>query len=254
MYIVGHCLSAVDGGACAPEEMDGTGIVATMIPDILDNHGWGYGVCFAWPARTAVTRFVRAHVIGDWFVHFGQDTQVQEREGWAYRQMGYYADKYEAFFECAHARGFAAQAAPTDSRRGFAHTMSEYAVDFRLSRQGRFDAYFEMARRALGAIGRDDDDGPGSSHWLRQVIDGEKMPTKYRDAAPQVESFRARAGRAAAPEDFVVFSVLSKLGFDFTSAAQAFVAEALDSGADGIGAHEIDLHYQECCAFVGKHI
>lgn len=254
MYIVGHCLSVVDSGTCGRDEMDAFGAVATMLPDILDNHAWGYAACFQWPAHTAVTRFVRAHMVGDWFVHFGENPSRQEREGWAYRQMNYYAELYTNFFALAHTLGCATSSAPTDTRRGFAHTMSEYAVDYRLSRLGRFDGFFHSVQAGLATLGCEDDDRPGSIHWLRDACDAERMPIVWKKVAGQIESFRDRASRAVAPEDFVVFSVIHKLGFEPGLAAARLVGEALNDGARGIGENEIDRHYRQCCDFIACNV
>lgn len=253
MYIVGHSLSVVDSGACAPDELDGFGVVAAMLPDILDNHAWGYGTCFTWPADTDVTRFIRAHMIGDWFVHFGERNSA-DREGWAYRNMGHYAAQYEDFFRRAYQTGCVSQEAPSDSRRGFSHTMAEYSVDLWLSKCGRFDRYFDTARAALGTLGREEDDEPGSSHWLRRAMSEEKMPTEYRKASGQVESFRERAQMSREPGEFVIHSIMHKLGFAFTEQSRDFVRDCLDDGITTMGTAELDKHYRECCGFIADNL
>ncbi|MDJ0643349.1 MAG: hypothetical protein QNJ15_11065 [Erythrobacter sp.] len=250
MYIVGHCLSVIDSGMCSSEQMDEFGVVATMLPDILDNHAWGYSTCFDWPGRSSITPFIHAHMVGDWFVHFGLDKQVMEREGWAYQRMGYFADQYEDFFDGATSAQVAYQRTPTDTRRGFSHTMAEYSVDLWLAKTGRFDAYFETARKSLGALAREDDDGVGSIHWLRRVAANEGMPTDLRSVAGQVESFRARAAMAKSPEEFVVYSIISKLDFKLEKESVDYVMSSLEDGITHLTEAELDKHYKECCDFI----
>ena len=79
MYIVAHCLSVVDSEVCLPSEMDAERTAITMLPDVLDNHDWGYSVCFSWPANTSNSRFIKAHMLGDWLVHFGAQTQNKDK-------------------------------------------------------------------------------------------------------------------------------------------------------------------------------
>lgn len=253
MYVVGHCLSVVDSGMCQPHEMDEFGIIATMLPDILDNHAWAYGTCYDWPASTQVTKFIHAHMVGDWFVHFGTNTQVQEREGWAYERMAYFGDRYEAFFQGAGEAGIAYQSTSTDTRRGFAHTMSEYSIDLWLAKSGRFDRYFDASRNGLGALGREDDDGAGSIHWLRKAIADEQMPTDLRKVAGQVESFRWRASTVKSPEEYVVYSIISKLDFKYNQDSLDYVRSALEDGIAKLTVKELDRHYRECCDFIAAH-
>src|SRR5215831_4445652 len=107
MYVVGHCVVTDRSGVWHTQEVYGEGILGLMFPDYVRCHDWGYGCCFEpwWTESSVADRMIQAHLLGDYFVHFGRGTRERRREGWAYRNMGVYARRYEQFFSRAAAAG-----------------------------------------------------------------------------------------------------------------------------------------------------
>lgn len=255
MYIVGHCLSVIDSGTCSADDMDGFGGLATMLPDILDNHGWSYVNCFDWPGRSGSTRFILAHMLGDWFVHFGGNIKKAERKGWAYENMGHYESLFATFFQTAYERRLKDDPEPADTPRGFAHTFTEYSIDLWMADNGMFDPFFHSVQKGLSGIGRTSDAGVGSKEWLYKVAESERIPAKQVDRAKsQIASFSERAEASRDPGEFVVLSIINKFGLKNSQPSIDYVRECLNEGIKVLGEEAIVRHYRECCDFIAQNM
>jgi hypothetical protein len=254
MYIVGHSLSVVDSGVLKPKELDGNAVVATMACDIIDNHSWAYPRAFDWPGNSPNKKFMQVHVIGDWFVHFGDKAAEQRREGWAYRVMSPIAERFDEFFAEAYRQGLRASAVPNDSVRGFSHTIAEYVVDYQLARAGKFDPYFAAAKDAIGSIYAVDGDRQGSRTWLRRLVEDETMPFDPVRTERQVRSFAHRASLCENPEEFIAYAVIDKFLLSYTPRAVRYVLDFVSRALDEVGAREVSRHYEDCCDFIRRSL
>lgn len=109
----------------------GDRVLALLAPDVISCHDWAYEEVWRDGDDPVTRALMRAHLIGDAVVHHGPHWTPQRRRiGWAYRNMGIIAREYEPFFAEAAANGWLLDPdAPRDHRRGWSHTLVEYAID-----------------------------------------------------------------------------------------------------------------------------
>jgi hypothetical protein len=225
MYIVGHCHIAQAVGLLSDPRTFGDDAVVLMLPDIVRCHDWGYSHCFDPPPRDRRESLVRAHMLGDWYVHYGDERRMVGRRGWAYRRMGHLAREYDDFFEGAERLGLRNAAVARDSARGFAHTMMEYLIDQVVAECGSFDAHFASVKAALGVVGSSE--GVGSLGWLTRAVaalsiecDASRIPTDAAD-------FGARVRQSTHPREFALRAGAKKFALRETTDAMEYVGEYL---------------------------
>src|SRR5688572_1506221 len=104
MYIIGHCFVTARSGRFSEEEIYDDGLLMLMLPDYVNCHDWAYSN--AWRANGRDMQLVQAHMLGDWFIHFGDRWASDRRKvGWAYRSMRPACQTYKNFHKEAAALG-----------------------------------------------------------------------------------------------------------------------------------------------------
>jgi hypothetical protein len=227
MYIVGHCHITRESRAFPEETIYGHGLPLLMFPDYVDCHHWAYER--AWEADTEEMRLIQAHMVADWWVHFGPARmEPRKKIGWAYRRMRIATRMYKEFFGRAEAEGLRPPGEPADHSRGFAHSMLEYAIDTYLCRKGVFDPYFEDAKRAIQTL----EDYPK----VQSTIDRFRVACEIPDVPGEVLSYRTRADVSDEPEQFAFYAAARKFGLhvsresaDYVRGYQERILEQLDT-------------------------
>jgi hypothetical protein len=235
MYIVGHCFVASQSGLFDESEIYGPGLRTLMLPDYTSCHDWAYAQAWETGGVRAL-ELVRAHMIGDWVVHYGTSrAEPRVRRGWVYARMGPAVAFYDEFFTAATRAGLRADEPPRDSKRGFSHSMVEYAIDTWLSRRGVFDAWFEPARAELLEIR-----GDGGLAALLGAL-GIESPLTGEPAAlaAEVAGYRDGVERSTAPEDFAFHGAARKFGLVPGEESRAFVASYQDRLLEELDGDEI---------------
>ena len=251
MYVVGHFVVTERTNLFSDEELYGSGACALMLPDYVRCHDWGYLHCFQGDAlpETVDGALIRAHLLGDWYVHYGEGMERKKR-GWAYRNMAVYSRRYHEFFERAARMGIREDAAPADSPQGFSHTMVEDTIDTYLATQGTFDSRFPRVRSRLGQLGRSE--GDGSHDWIRRTLDQNRIEHNSPDLAGDVESFRERVDWSTGAEELAYWAGVKKFGLTFCSDSVAFLRSFLADGLSEIPGTQVASLIEECAAFVAE--
>ncbi|NNH06654.1 hypothetical protein [Cellulomonas fimi] len=232
MYLIGHAILTRDSGAFTEEEIFDGRLATLMLPDFVNCHDWAYTK--AWRAEGEKMRLIQAHMLADWYVHFGAEYQQERvRRGWAYRSMRPATRRYWQFFAEAHALGLRDTAEPNDSVRGFAHTMLEYLVDLHLARSGTFDRYFDQCARELDKI---DDET-----WLTAEVHALAVEGSDPDLHGVAARYKSRASRARSPEEIALLGLCSKFALALSWESVAYVRQFQETiyrevGADAVAA------------------
>jgi len=239
-------------GAFKPNNIYGEGVFPLMFPDYVRCHDWGYERCFDWGRPTLDGLLIYAHILGDWYVHYGGAVHEQKKKGWAYRRMGVYARRYNEFFANATRRGLRDVGPPADSVRGFSHTMVEYTIDTFLARRGEFDSHFAAVRAALGSLGVRD--GVGSAEWIDETIRREAIVVNSPDLRADVESFRSRITESNRPEEFAFRAGIKKFGLRSCEQSVEHLCEYIEIGLSEISAEDLSSTVESTAEFVGAWI
>ncbi len=261
MDLIGHCAVALDSGLHDEAEIFGPGLPEMMMPNILHCHDWAYATMWdvallPAPLRTSALR-IRSHIVADWVIHYGGSTTRTKRKcGWAYRRMGAVHRERHAFFARADALGLLGSRAvmpdqwTKKQRLDFAHSIAEYALDFRLSmRTTTLDA-FASIKRSLAAL---DASAPGDARRRLRRLFAALGGWSDRDAAALERSIDAMAHDAATaqcPEDFAILTTIRKYGFADTPAARRYVGGFLDRIAVDLDRTDIDAMLRDVSAAV----
>jgi hypothetical protein len=250
MYIVGHFSITERSGMIAAERVYGDGAAALAFPDYALCHDWGYDLSFTQAPLTADGQLIRAHILGDWFIHFGAAPSNQQKVGWAYRRMGIYARRYHEFFKEAARLRLREDAPPEDSLRGFSHTMMEYTFDTFLAERGVFDSQFTRVQTALGSIGLGE--GIGSRQWINDTIRRERVSVSAPDIDAAVASFRTRVSMSRSPAEFAYRAGCKKFGLDQSDESVAFTRRYIEDGLSEIPDSELSEVVSQASEFVGE--
>lgn len=156
MFIFGHLWTIAHADLFpGADVLGGDHLLELLLPDIVSCHDWAYDEIWG-PCDPAVPKaLVRAHILGDAIVHFGpRHDPARRKTGWAYRQMGIVARGYKEFYRHAAEQDWLRERSlvPTDTRRGWAHSIVEYSIDQFLT-DTRIDA--RTFARVKAAIGRE---------------------------------------------------------------------------------------------------
>ena len=249
MYIVGHLVITEKSGVFAGDTLYGDGALALMLPDYARCHDWGYERCFKTKNFTLKQLLIGAHMLGDWYVHYGHPSDTPSHSGWAYQRMRPYAGRYQRFFSEAAQLGLRDDVPPRDSIRGFGHTMMEYSVDTFLVRRGDFDGRFEIIRSVLGRLGATD--SVGSKKWLYQTLEQDAIPTQPYVLNREIAIYRQRVLACRNAEEFAFRAGVYKFGLKPGDESVAFVKSFIDEGMQEIPAAEISDVVDQAAAFVG---
>ncbi len=245
MYVLGHWATTRASDAFAAADLTGLGIVALMLPDIARCHDWGYARCHdPVPANDVDLALVRAHMLGDWYVHYGEGDQPIRR-GWAYRSMAPFARLYDEFFATAEAEGLRRPDMPRDSIRGFAHTMVEYAIDTWVADHDPTTTEgFVAAKRALSDIPVD---------TARALLSraGADFPAEQLETG--IASFTDRIRRCQTPHQFAFRAGAKKFGL-IGDAGVELVARFVRRGARQIPDAEFSAILAETSRFIAAKL
>ena len=251
MYIVGHLLITEKSGAFAPgEPIYSESALTIMLPDYVRCHDWGYRQCFTRNHLSRDGLLIRAHMLGDWFMHYGEISAEPKKVGWAYRRMGIYARRYHEFFSEAARRGLREDVPPADSVRGFSHTMMEFTLDTFLVEQGLFDSRFKSVQGALGVLGLTD--GLGSQQWIDKTIKSEEIFSSSSNITADVTSYRERVQKAKNPSEFAYRAGVRKFGLCPCDESIALVRRFIRDGLREVSSQELSEVFHECSEFLRK--
>jgi hypothetical protein len=251
MYIVGHyVITALSG--CDAFDVGDDRSVSVMLPDYLTCHDWGYERCFEAVPDSVEGRLIRAHLLGDWFIHYGSGRERQ-RSGWAYQKMAIFAREYDSFFAHASDRDLRDAGQPPDSRRGFSHTMVEYSIDTWLALNGHFSDQFAAVQRSLGSLGNRDV-GVGSWQWIEQVASAEGVRSSSPAWADHVKSFASRVLTSTGPQDLAYRAGVKKFGLADRPESIALVADTINRGLSKFPSSEMQSAIEQTAAFVSHHL
>lgn len=245
MYILGHWAATRASRAFDPSALTGDGMVALMLPDVARCHEWGYATCFdSGGDADPSLRLMRAHMLGDWYVHYGSGRE-QIRRGWAYRTMGAFARLYWEFFETAEDAGMRPPGVPRDSVRGFSHTMVEYSIDTWVADTLPEAAEgFAAAKEALGDMPL-----PGVAATLESA--GADYPREKLEEG--VESFGRRVRAANRPQEFAYRAGVKKFGLAGDSAV-THMESFIRRGMREIPARDFETTFAETADFIAEHL
>lgn len=223
MYIIGHCETTAATGIFADDDVTGPGITALMLPDYARCHDWGYAQCFNPCPEERLAMLVRAHILGDWWVHFG-DSSEKVRRGWAYRRMGVFASRYDRFFSEATAAGLRAAGPPNDTVRGFSHTMMEYSIDTWLSEK------FDQARflRIKESVARLTNTNGGLSVEIGHLLTDFGLAIDHEQLIQDANDFVHRVAISESPHDFACWAGAKKFGLRPCLKARDYVRRFLE--------------------------
>lgn len=252
MYVVGHCVVTERSGVFASEEVYGEGILGLMFPDYVRCHDWGYNCCFEpwWAGAPRSDRMIQAHLLGDYFVHYGRCTTEHRREGFAYRKMGAFARRYDEFFSRAADAGLREPGPPADSVRGFSHTMVEYTIDTCLARSGVFDSVFPRVHAALGRVASPE--GNDTRAWVDDAIKRHRVVMQPAGLEEDLHSFGSRIQMSRSPEEFALYAGVKKFHLENCPESRELLREFLTQGLAEIGDAAIDECTNDCSRFISE--
>ncbi len=247
MYIVGHLVITEKSGFFPAQKVYGEGAYPLLLPDYVRCHEWGYERCFRQRDFTSDGMFIQAHIIADWYAHYGEVSDQPQKRGWVYRQMGVYTHRFDRFFSEAARLGLREDKPPVDSKRGFAHTMMEYSIDTFLVRRGDFNR-FEQMRAVLGRLGLGD--GAGSKPWLDQTLKQSEIDVNDTDLERDVALYRQRVLDCKDAEEFAYRAGVYKFGLKSGDESVQFIKRFVEEGLEEIPAHEISNVVEQAAGFV----
>lgn len=250
MFVIGHVANALRSGA-----MDGlpapAALAELLLPDAVACHDTGYAAALAStpaPAPAGRLPFLTAvHLLGDAYIHFGDEPEAQRRAGWAYRAMRPVVPRMGRFYERAGELGCLVEA-PKDSVRGWAHSIAEYCVDhLQVTRDGFFTAdELDDLDRSLSRLARSDGDHADTVEVLagHGLVNEKPMPhqrLRYYAFVAALGVRRAHVGGLAL-----------KFGLCLSPTALALVEEELDWFVDTVGEDELRGVLRDLDGWVGE--
>lgn len=259
MDLLGHCAVAALSGVHDERDIFGPGIVELMLPNVLHCHDWGYrklwNVAALDPSLTAVAAQMRAHIIADWVVHYG-DTQTSDKrkEGWAYRRMGLAHKRATDFFAGARRRDLllteatGPKAWSKKRKLDFAHSITEYALDFIVAPAIMTQSRFADIKTHLAKM--TEDGGARGRRWLDRTALALQIETDQPEdiVGRSIEALAYDASVAEAPESFAVGTTMRKYGFHVDGRSARYVRHFIE----GIAADLDFREAQELCASIGR--
>jgi hypothetical protein len=196
MFVLGHLVSAHESGAFPDVDLLGGEFgMAAMLPDLLSCHDWGYSASWSLAGAGTQAELVVAHMLGDAVVHYGQIWRDRDRKrGWAYVRMGVVTRRYDEFYEHAQLHGWREPDAPRESRRGWAHTMVEYALDQWLADRREVTELFERVRASASDTARD-------LSWVTDLVE-QHVITPSKPIPTQPYRYCGALSRSQTPDEF----------------------------------------------------
>lgn len=250
MYIVGHYVTTQLSQRFSPASLRGPGCVALFLPDFARCHSWGYANCFSLREDTVSHALIKAHMLGDWWVHYGA-SQIEKRRGWAYKKMEVFARRYREFFEAAASSGLLTSGTSQDSVRGFSHTMMEYCIDTHLAATLP-SSDFEGLKKWLSCLGSE------SENWslpsIRRLLSEAAVSGESGTLADDLVSFRDRAIRSATPQEFAYRAGVKKFNLKDCSESIELVRRTIDAGMGEMQPGDLDQVTQFTARFIAQHI
>lgn len=251
MYIVGHYVTTLLSQRFSTGTLNGNAGAALYLPDFVRCHEWGYANCFSLPDKDPISALIKSHILGDWWVHYGE-SEINKRRGWAYRRMAAYAHYYNTFYDVAHRESLIINpSGERDSVRGFAHTMMEYAIDTHLSAHLPAKA-FSAIKCCIEGIGASS--GEWSMPAVQAVLATREITVKLNAIDADISSFRARAVAARTPAELAYRAGVKKFGLHDCDESLRLVSGTVAAGLASLGADEVDAAVSHAAAFIAQHI
>lgn len=261
MDLIGHCAVAALSGVYDERDIFGPGIVELMLPNVLHCHDWGYrklwNVASFDQPHSAVAMQMRAHIVADWVVHYGDaQTSDKRKEGWAYRRMGIAHRRATEFFagacRCDLLRTEATGPEAWSKKRklDFAHSITEYALDFIVapvimtpSRLVSIKSHLAKMTEDAGARGRG---------WLKATALALQIETDQPQdiVGRSIEALAYDASVAEGPETFAVGTTMRKYGFHVDGRSARYVRDFIEGIAADLDCGEV----HNLCASIGRII
>jgi len=234
MYVIGHVVTAAAAPVAGrPDLRRGERVIELMLPDLLSCHDWAYAHSWYRQERTR-DQLVVAHMVGDAVVHFGRRWDGEHRKrGWAYRTMGQVARRYQHFWDTVDDNGWRLpEAGPPDSRRGWAHTLCEYALDQWLADNGDWDELLAACReQAAGTL--------ADRAWVDAYVEAGTV-TPSKPLATQPARYCGAISRACRPDEIHLRGLAVKFGLVESSEVLEWLRGWVRGIVRGVGAQELD--------------
>ena len=261
MDLIGHCAVAARSGVHDERDIFGPGIVELMLPNVLHCHDWGYRNLWSFasvdhPLRS-VARQMRAHIIADWVVHYG-DTQTSDKRkvGWAYRRMGLAHRRASYFFADARRRDLLRTEATDPEgwskkrKLDFAHSITEYALDFMVAPAIITPSRFADLKKHLASM--TEHGGVRGRAWLSATALALHIETDQPEdtVGRSIEALAYDASAAEVPAAFAVGTTMRKYGFHADRRSEAYVRDFIEGIAADLDCCE--AHAQ--CESIGRFI
>ena len=258
MDLIGHCAVAAFSGVHSEEEVFGPGVVDLMLPNVLHCHDWGYrnlwDISSFDGALRPLTRQMQTHIVADWVVHYGDaQTSVKRKVGWAYRRMGIAHRRAKGFFEGARSRDLLCSEATDPSqwsrkrKLDFAHSITEYALDFVVAPVIMTKSRFADVKRHLSRMAEGGDRGRA---WLEAAKGALRVETDQPDEVigRSLKALAHDATTADEPVAFAVGTTLRKYGFHADGRSARYVRDFIE----GVSADLDSAECRELCVSIGK--
>jgi hypothetical protein len=254
MFVAGHAGNVVRTSAFTVGQLTANPWVLgeLLFPDAVSCHDTGYAAVLRETEgegpgkRPTLPALMAQHLLGDAYLHYGDDVAAMRRVGWAYRWLGLLAHRMGPFYARAEAAG-CLHAAPRDSVRGWGHTVAEYCLDHVQVGSSRYfgpedHLAFDGAFTALAAV---DDigevvDATLARYQLRAQKPVPAQPRRYYRVCAQLGFERVHLGAFAL-----------KFGLDLSASALALVEEELEWFLDQVGVDEVHAIVAQLDSAVG---
>jgi hypothetical protein len=242
MFLVGHLHTVVEGDCAALKRLLSTDVMPLLLPDVCDTHAPLYDRLPSWQPRGLSEWLLYSHMLGDWIVHFGPViARGRGRRGWAYQRMAVASALYDEFFVAACHAGLRPDSKPSDSRRGFSHTLVEYSIDTVVTRMRVYDSVFAPLRAALlDQLTLNAMLAHCASFGLSSHIDVAALGAK-------VECFADRIARSSAPDDLARWAGVRKFGLERCAESAKFVGTYINAVTDALRGDDILDTLEICC-------
>lgn len=249
MYIIGHYVTSSLSRRYSSSALLGSDGPALYLPDFVRCHEWGYSNCFSMPDSDLVQAFIKAHMLGDWWVHYGSGN-LAKRKGWAYKRMSIFSSSYQAFFDEAERLGLADPDRGRDSVRGFSHTMMEYCIDSHLARTMPHEQ-FDALRDSLCRLGLEGE--RWSIPHLKSVLQKLGVQGDFGHLDHDVESFRSRVAASQSAHEFAIRAGVKKFGLQSCDESLKLVDRTIQLGLMKIPSQELDTVVSMMAEFISLH-
>lgn len=250
MYIVGHYITTKLTNLFSNNTLNSSYGIALYLPDFVRCHDWGYENCFSMPTHTESQALIKAHMLGDWYVHFGPSS-LKSKRGWAYKRMNVFAKKYDIFYKEAFEKNLFLNTSSRDSIRGFSHTMMEYCIDTYLSSKIDHQGFIDIKNIFT-------DLGNQNSSWSTKSIENNLkhwgISGNFDQLETDIDSFKNRILLSNSAMELAYRAGVKKFHLVDSPESIQYVADIIHDGLERIGTNELDDIISDVTNFISKNI